>query len=254
MGYWYSRFNLIPLRINAYYVDRVIVNSQAVKNITVLKENYFPQKVDVIYNGYSGCDHDPTPSILDERLASKFEDGDFRIVLVANIRPIKRIADAIYALEKISENIPTANLYIIGDGDSSDLQKIVEVLDVTTKVHFLGARDDVLDLLPHFDIGILCSESEGFSNTLIEYFQAGLPVVCTDVGGNAEIIDNGVNGFLYEVGDVQALAAHIITIESDGLLRSKMGMSGKDKVERHYSLTQTVEQHQQIYQEVLSSK
>lgn len=249
MGYWYNWLNLLVLKFNALFVDSVIVNSKAVKKITVLKERYKASRVTVIYNGYlelKKAEHVPVS-------AGSFSgnENEMRIVLVANIRSIKRIEDAVHALKQIKSSVPNAVLYIVGDGDQAVLKALSERLGVVTSVRFLGARSDVLHLLSNFHIGILCSESEGFSNTLIEYMQSGLPVVCSSVGGNPEIVDHGVNGYLYEVGDIQSLSSFLVELLIDENMLTRMGQAGKEKVRSLYNITTYIEQHQEVYSTLL---
>ena len=248
MGYWYGKIDLMVLRINALYVDKVVVNSNAVKDVTIKKEGYLRSKVEVIYNGYLDRDIQ-TASGNKQRILNEQE---FNIVLVANIRPIKRIEDAIYAIQFVRASITNAALYVVGDGDRSSLKRLCRELGVSAIVHFMGPRDDVQDILTLFDVGLLCSESEGFSNALIEYSQSGLPVVCTGVGGNPEIIENGVNGFLYDVGDIEALSRHLVNLANDEQLRVRMGMTGLDKVREVYSLSNALEHHQCLYEKIVS--
>lgn len=247
MGYWYSNMILWVLRLNALFVDYVVANSRAVRDITIRQEHYRDDKVKVIYNGYQEFDNIAASEIKDIPL----HDGEFRIVLVANIRPIKRIQDAIQAVGIVSSIVPEAVLYVIGDGDSSALETASSRYCVGDKVRYLGSRDDILKLLPMFDIGILCSESEGFSNTIIEYLQSGLPVVCSRVGGNPEIIEDGVNGYLYEMGDVPVLAACIEKLAGDEVLRKKLGSSGRDIVKNNYSLEEYIAHHERLYEELM---
>jgi glycosyltransferase involved in cell wall biosynthesis len=82
--------------------------------------------------------------------------------------------------------------------------------------------------------------------------QSGLPVVCSNVGGNPEIVEHGVNGFLYETGDIQILAKHILELIVDGSLRERMGQLGMEKVKENYSLTKYVNHHQRLYEKLLS--
>ena len=170
---------------------------------------------------------------------------------MANIRPIKRIQDAIKAIGKVSDIVPGAVLYVIGDGDSGVFDATCQEYGVERKVHFLGPKDNILELLPMFDLGILCSESEGFSNTIIEYLQSGLPVVCSRVGGNPEIVEDGVNGCLYEMGDVPALAACIEKLAGDEALRTKMSEAGIETVKNNYSLEKCIGSHEHLYEELM---
>ena len=136
MGYWYSWIILIILNLNKLFVDLVITNSQAVKNITIIKEGYHDKNISVIYNGYSEINskkENQTNFFLNEILIN----NTIRLVIVANIRPIKRISDAIKALYRVKETIPNIDLYVIGAGDQSLLIKLTNELNLTSSVHFL---------------------------------------------------------------------------------------------------------------------
>jgi len=243
MGYWQTRINLLPLRLNARYVDRVVVNSKAVRDVTIAREGYLQERIEVIYNGYDPADM-PPPADAETVLPR----GDMlKLVLVANIRPVKRMQDAVRALGRLRETHPDSVLYIIGDGDRSMLEDLCAGLGLTDHVRFLGPRKDVLSLLSAFDFGLLCSESEGFSNTLIEYLQAGLAVVCSDVGGNPEIIEHGITGMLYPAGDVKALAGNLLQLAADPAARAALGQAGRNRVFENYSLSRMVSRYQQLY-------
>lgn len=243
MGYWLNRLNVLPLRLNARYVDRVVVNSRAVRDVTIAREGYPPDRIEVIYNGY-----DPAGMPLPPDADAVLPRGEMlKLVLVANIRPVKRMQDAIRALARLRETHPDSVLYIIGDGDSGELEKLCARLGLTEHVRFLGPRRDVQALLPAFDIGLICSESEGFSNTLIEYLQAGLAVVCSEVGGNPEIIEHGVTGLMYPAGDVDALAGRLLQLAQDSPARAALGQAGRNRVLKEYGLSRMLSRHQQLY-------
>ena len=248
MGYWYTNLNLVWLRANRFLVDKVIANSNAVKLLTMQKEGYKNLKVDVIYNGYPETFVESAYQMCNR----VFDDGEFRVVLVANIRPIKRIQDAILAVKHAHQKIPNIKLYVIGDFNHSHLKELCIEHNIQSLVKFIGPRNDVLDLVSMCHVGILCSASEGFSNAIIEYMQTGIPVVCTDVGGNPEIVENGVNGFLYDVGDIQALSTYLVKLAEDHKLRIKMGQAGKRLVSEHYTLSKVVGSYQDLYTRVMS--
>jgi glycosyltransferase involved in cell wall biosynthesis len=243
MGFWHNRLNLIALRLNARYVDKVIVNSKAVKEITITREGYPPDRVEVIYNGYA-----PVSSPPQEDAGTVVPRGEMlKLVLVANIRAVKRIQDAIHALAILRGSHPDTVLCIIGDGDQTELAGLCSRLGVQQNVQFLGPREDVHALLPAFDIGLLCSDSEGFSNTLIEYLLAGLAVTCSDVGGNPEIIEQGVTGLLYPAGDIKALAGNLMQLAQEPAMRAALGQAGRERVQKEYSLSRMTDRHQAVY-------
>lgn len=247
MGYWQNLANLVPLRLNSRIVDCVISNSKAVQDITCRSEGYPEYKVAVIYNGYG---EDASSVMPINREAP--ESGTLHMVLVANIRPLKRIHDAIEAVSRIRDECPDCSLTIVGAGDSSGLAALCRERGVIANVHFHGPSVDVPRLLPSFDIGLLCSESEGFSNTIIEYLQAGLPVICSNVGGNPEIVDHGVNGLLYPPGDIEALSEQILLLARDPQRRVAMGKAGSAKVKKEYDLSKLVSAHQKIYETLMA--
>lgn len=251
MGYWYSKLNLLILNFNKIFVDLVIANSEAVKKITIIKEGYDDCKVIVIYNGYSEIQNNFNykKAIINETI---IKPNEIKLVLVANIRPIKRITDAIIALQAVKSNYKNIALYIIGDGDKSNLIKLSNKLGLSYSVHLLGTRNDIEKLLPFFDIGILCSESEGFSNTIIEYCSKSLPVICTNVGGNPELIKHDINGFLYEVGDVEALANYIVRLVKNKNLRVELGKNGFKYVKENFSISKYIKQHENIYERLIN--
>ena len=94
----------------------------------------------------------------------------------------------------------------VGDGpDFNKATRVADELQLGESVVFLGARTDVAELLPNFDVFLLLSNWEGFPISIIEAMRAGLPVVASDVGGVEEAVQNGVNGYLVDVNDKNAV-------------------------------------------------
>ncbi|KAE8546981.1 glycosyltransferase [Marinobacter nauticus] len=251
MGYWYTKKYLFLLRCSRRAVSSVIANSQAVKDVVSRNERVPKDGIDVIYNGYEERVGDA--SIPDEVLflRNQYPDAVFGVI-VANIRPLKRISDAIVSLAVVVQKGGNLRLVVIGDGDHNGLSQQAEALGVRERVHFLGRRSDVADCLPAFDIGILCSESEGFSNSIVEYMRSGLPVVCSSVGGNPEAVEHGVSGYLYNCGDTNELADSLMKLVLDENLRHKIGASALASSGARFSKRVMVEEHQDVYSELVS--
>lgn len=254
MGYWYTPTWQAALIVTGRFVSAVITNSRAVKAVTAQKELLSPSRIYVVYNGYErGPESRVVPSEL-ALLRRQYPSAVF-VGLVANIRPIKRIQDAIEALSGGGHSCSdSVHLVVIGDGDSSELKNLATNLGVNKRVHFLGRRSDVKSCLEALDAALLCSESEGFSNSIIEYMQAGLPVICSNVGGNPEAVEHGETGYLYPCGDVAALANFLTKLsENDELRRSIGDQAGKVARER-FGMQQMVIEHQHIYQRVIGAE
>jgi glycosyltransferase involved in cell wall biosynthesis len=117
-----------------------------------------------------------------------------------------------------------------------------------------GERADVPDVMRGLDCFALPSLAEGISNTILEAMASGLPVVATDVGGNAELVVDGQTGELVPSGDVQAMAASIAGLASDPARAAAMGAAGRLRVERHFSLPAMVDAYRQLYDRLLAER
>jgi glycosyltransferase involved in cell wall biosynthesis len=257
MGFWYTQTYLRILRLTRRFVSHVVTNSLAVKNVTVEKEGYTSNSVSVIYNGYPhDVRSDHVISEGEERNRRRElglpEEGRF-IVLVANLREIKRINDAIKALPMVLNAVSEAQLVLIGGGDQTAYRETANQEGVLDRVHFLGARSDVKEILSVMHVGLLCSQSEGYSNAIVEYMNARLPVVASDVGGNAEAVVDGETGYLYPCGDVSELAACLARL-LDPLtgIAERMGEAGFELAQSRHEIGHMVERHTALYEHVIS--
>lgn len=250
MGYWYNRAYLRALRVTGKFAERVVVNSQAVGEVAC-KEEWIPaDKINVIYNGYESTKHSSMTAAADISEIKKNGLGPI-VILVANYRPLKRIEDAIRALSLVLEKGGRAQLVIVGSGDWEPLRKLARDLGVAQRVYFPGGRNDVKECLKHGYIGVLCSESEGYSNSIVEYMQASLPTVASDVGGNREAVVDGETGYRYRIGDIEALAEHILTLLNDPCLAKQMGTAGKILADQRHNLQKMISSHVDLYFSVL---
>ncbi len=250
MGFWYNRRNLTLLRLTNRWVSACVANSHSVAEITAREERIPKDKLHVIYNGLP----DTAPSDFPvPELAALRERGRILAGLVANIRPIKRMHDLIDALGHLQADAPALDVVIIGSGDANALRKRAADLGVAERVHFLGQRSDVAACLRYFDMGVLCSESEGFSNALIEYMRAGLPSVCTETGGNPEAVQDQLTGLLYPVGDVRMLAARLLELVNQPVMGKAMGEAAQQVAKERFSVRAMANAHCRVYQQVLSA-
>jgi len=251
MGFWYTTGYIRALRVTRRWVRACVANSTAVADVTCRTEGIPRKAVRVIYNGMSMTPlaSDPVPD-----LKAFCTPGSVTVMVVANIRPIKRIGDLIEAAGRLREEHPCLRFVVVGGGDSHPLQRLARELGIADRVLFLGSRDDVASCLAYADIGALCSESEGFSNAVMEYMRAGLPTVCTNAGGNPEAIEHGVCGLLYPVGDVDALTAHIGTLARDSNLRRRLGAAAALQAFERFSIERMVSDHVALYCQVAEER
>jgi L-malate glycosyltransferase len=179
--------------------------------------------------------------------------------MFANLRPLKRVGDAIRAIAKLQTRHPTAVLAVAGadrpGGNGSyraELEGTARELGVSDNVRFLGAVREVGPLIAAADICMLLSETEGLSNSLIEFLCAGKPVIATAVGGAPEILRNGENGLLVQVGDIEAIAAGIDKLISDRDFARQVGENGRSTARAKFDPERVLSQYVDLYHRLAS--
>ena len=111
-----------------------------------------------------------------------------------------------------------------------------------------------MDEIARFGVGVITSESEGFSNAIIEYLACGIPVVATDAGGNPEIVTQGENGYLVPVGNPSLMAEKVLLLLNDRSLAARIGRLNRVKALRDYSMDRMVEEHRAYYTEIMEGR
>lgn len=140
--------------------------------------------------------------------------GGLRVLFAGRLTNWKGVDTAMLAVQR-SEGV---TLTVVGDGPELPLlQQLASALGLADKVTFLGRQrhDEVLRLATEHDVGVLMSGYEGMSHTLLELSAASLPVVCSDIGGNREVVTHDQDGWLVPYGDVAALAALLAELARD---------------------------------------
>jgi glycosyltransferase involved in cell wall biosynthesis len=176
------------------------------------------------------------------------------LVAVANLRPQKAIDVMIRAVALLVADFPDVRLLIAGGGERSALEELAAELGVADAVVFLGARDDVADVLAAADVAVSSSDFEGSPLAGMEYLAAGLPVVATDVGGMPDLVHEGENGLLVPRQDPPAMAAALAQLLADPEQARTMGQRGRLLQEREFSLEAMVRRVEALYSERLARK
>ena len=136
----------------------------------------------------------------------------------------------------------------------SEVKAILENAGASELVWLPGSRDDIPQLLRCFDIFVLPSLAEGISNTILEAMASGLPVVATKVGGNSELVSEGVTGMLVSPGEPLALAAALHKYIRAPHLIHRHGGEGRKRVKHEFDLKKMVHNYMNLYDKVLTSQ
>jgi glycosyltransferase involved in cell wall biosynthesis len=233
-------------------LDLASGNSRAILE-QLVSERIPRSKLRLIYNGVAIS---RSSSMLhDGRRDRAASDDRVIIVCVANILPYKRHDLLIRALKRMSVAIPPDRwrcLLVGRIGVHGELVRgLVRGLGLDGSIDFLGSVRDVMPILHTADIGILISAEEGFSNSVLEKMAASLPVVVTDVGGNAEAVVDGVTGVVVAPDDEAGIAEALARLILDRGLRERLGEAAHARVSETFSIESTCEGYIDLYRSAL---
>ena len=208
--------------------NEVIANSQAVLRDCAAAERFLPRTRTVIYNGIDVKNYEPL---------YKRPSGQLRIVIVGALAPRKGQEYALEAMRLVTAAGVDAHLTLVGSGaDESMLRKLVDEKGPADRITFAGEHPDPRRFLSANDIFLLPSRQEGFSNAILEAMASGLPVIATDVGGNAEAIEHGRGGLIVPSHDSGALANAILELNRRRDELQDMGRFNRERVVERFSL------------------
>lgn len=253
-GYWHNPLELGLLRLLNPGASAFVVNSQAVKQHVRDVEGIPEEKIELIYNGVAlDAFRADEASVREEvRTEIGIPANSPVVILVANLRPVKAIDVFLQSIRIVAADHPEAHVLIVGDGPERErLQGMARSLGLSKRVHFLGSRTDVPRLLKASDVGVLSSNSEGLSNAIIEYMAAGLPVVCTAVGGNPELVTDDVNGYTVPAGDSQAMATAMTRLLADPVRARGLGLRGRAMADEMFDVSKCVARTQSLYERLM---
>ena len=167
---------------------------------------------------------------------------------VGRLDPVKDQAGLIRAFAKVRSAHPEALLVVVGDGPCrAELEDVAAASGQGDHVRLLGNRDDVPTVMSALDVFVLPSIAEGISNTILEAMASGLPVVATRVGGNPELVEDGIGGALVPRQDPSALAAAIAGYVADPELRRRHGLASRQRATGHFGLERMAEAYANLY-------
>jgi glycosyltransferase involved in cell wall biosynthesis len=187
-------------------------------------------------------------------------DGRFTVVMAARMDPQKDFHVVLEAARLLERDAPGSwHFLVVGDGaDRGSLMAAANGLADAGTVTFIDAGLEAIDVIRGAQVGILTTDpavrAEGCSNSIMEYMACGLPVVCTDSGGSAELVREGREGYLIEPYDAVALADRLTELRAHPERCSSMGAAGRTRIEREFTVDRMVGEYLQVYEEAMGRR
>lgn len=238
--------------------DKFVVVSQARRRILLERELVPLSRSTVIYNGVD-CKRFALAFDPAARRKKKVELGldpnKCCVGTVGSLKPVKNHEMLVRAAAILKDSNPNIDFAIVGAGPLlSSLVNQRDELGLHNDIHFLGMRDDIPEVLQAFDIFVMCSRSEDLSVAILEAMSAGLPVVATDVGGNGELVSEGLTGFLVERNSTRKFAKRVMRLARDQELRARMGVAAAERARDRFTSEVNARKTAELYRRLLLLK
>lgn len=244
---WYGTYRRRVMRFVQSRSSAVIVNAEAIRDGLISKDGLPPEKVRVIHNGVDLACFQHSAANREQLFPNS--GGKTLVVLVGNMNSdVKGHPYLIAAAPEIGKSFTNTQFVLVGDGPQRPMYEAqVEALGLKNNFIFMGRRTDVPQILASCDVAVLPSLAEGLPNAVLEYLASGLPVVASALGGNLEVVQDGVTGVLVPSQDSQALADALIRLLSDDNLRLTLGAAGRQHVAQNFSFDRLVSEVDNLY-------
>ena len=244
-------------RLHSPLIHRFIALSRELEHYLLSRAGIGREKISRIYNGVDNRRFHPGKSDL---LPPGFATTESVVFgTVGRMHGVKDQVNLCQAFILLCRNHPALadrlRLVLIGEGPLRDTcMTLLENAGLAAQSWLPGSRSDVPETMRALDVFVLPSQAEGISNTILEAMASGLPVVATDVGGNAELVDVGHTGALVPAGDPEALADRMAAYAQDSALRNSHGAAGCQRVAEHFSMAQMTGAYAGVYEKLLEAR
>jgi len=243
------------------FVHHYVALSRDLAGYLVQKVGVPQGRIEQIYNGVDvGRFIRSVPAQRVAPTGCPFSDSNLFVVgTVGRMQTVKAqpllAAAFVRALQRQPALRDRLRLVMVGDGPlRAQAQAVLAQAGVEDLAWLPGERADVPDVMRGLDCFVLPSLAEGISNTILEAMASALPVIATDVGGNAELVVGGQTGELVPTGDVAAMAERIGSLANDPVRAAALGAAGRNRVERFFDLQVMVDAYRQLYDRLLAER
>jgi glycosyltransferase involved in cell wall biosynthesis len=236
------------------FATRVVVVSRYLRDDLVSKANFKPSHIEIIYNGVVFKHIDSGMEPTEKKRQMGFDLSDRLVVMVANLHVDKGYEYFVRAARLMTDQMEHLQFLIIGEGPDhirTMIEHEIRINNLSNRVHMLGYREDVAEILTVTELFMLSSISEGLSIATIEAMGAGVPVVVTASGGPEEIVTDGETGLIVPTADAQALAEKGLTVLRDSHLANRLALSGQLHVREKFQIGHMIKQYEALYDDLL---
>ncbi len=251
-GPWLSRIFIWIEKLFSCFTDRIITLTEGEKKDYLELSLCAPGKLFKIHSGVDIEKFKRNPvSAVEKKRSLGLAQNNLVVGFVGWLLPIKGPMHLLKAMENVWQHHDDSILVFIGKGELDvDLRAEALRTGANGRVHFLGWRNDIQEIMPLFDIFVLPSLNEGMGRVLVEAMAAGKPIVASNVGGIPDLVEHDVNGLLVPPGDEKALAAGIRQLIDDPEKAKIMGQRGRELCHQ-FSLESMVDKLDNLYKDLL---
>ena len=244
LGYWKKPRDRWLTRLLSKLVDGTVANCKACRQVAIAEERAAPDSVAIIPNGVDLSRF----AALAEYNPSANEGKERRVGMIANLRPVKNVPLLIRAAGQLASNHPDVRFEIAGEGQlRGELESLIGELGLQDRVLLHGTVPDIPAFLAGLDVAVLCSNSEGAPNAIMEYMAAGRPIVVTDVGGNREMIEHDRHGLVILPDSVEHLSSAIDRLLRDRALAARLGAAARQRAFAEYGVEAQARRYEDFY-------
>ena len=229
---------------------RTITVSNGAKEALVNKCGLDENKITTIYNT---IDLENTNNEIDKTLLKLKSEGKFVVAQISRLVDYKGIYDFLNIAKSVSNEESNIKFVLIGDGEEKEnIRSFIEKNGLNDVVFILGNKDNVINQLKYIDLVLLCSYIEGLPLTPLEAFSQGVPVIATNIPGTNEEIEDGVNGYLVNMKDIDRFKKKIMNIYNNNEEYIIMKKSCIEVFNKKFNSTIYLESHLNVYKNMLN--
>ncbi len=250
IGYWHTWQSRWGARLAGLFGACYAANCQAAREFAARVEWIPRRRVAVIQNPVSSRRLAEGLAGIPARSSLGIVNGEQVVGMVATVRPIKDYATFLRSARLVLQEHPHTRFLAIGLQEPDcglEMRKLARRLGIDGQVSWVGPVPNPLSVLPLMDVAVLTSQSEAFSNAVLEYAAAGVATVATDVGGVREIIDDGQTGFIVPPRSPELMASRICRLQDDDALRRRIGENAQRRVRENSSEEKVLRQYSTLY-------